>query len=79
MHSPRLQATTVDEIIWFATTSCIILGTVDGDVGAMMEDLKWFGFEWQVGPDCGGPFGPYNQSERLPLHRAAFERLRSAG
>ena len=27
-------------------------------VSAMMEDLRWFGFRWQEGPDCGGPFAP---------------------
>jgi glutamyl/glutaminyl-tRNA synthetase len=48
-------------------------------VAAMIEDLRWFGFEWQEGPDCGGPFGPYNQSERRDLYRAAFEKLRDAG
>ena len=31
----------------------------------MLEDLRWFGFEWSEGPDCGGAFGPYNQSERF--------------
>src|SRR6185503_6843941 len=46
-------------------------------VSAMFEDLKWFGFRWQEGPDCGGPFGPYSQSERLPLYRAAFEQLKA--
>ena len=44
-------------------------------VGAMIEDLKWFGFEWQEGPDCGGPFAPYNQSERMDVYRAALEKL----
>jgi glutamyl-tRNA synthetase len=44
-------------------------------VAAMIEDLKWFGFEWQEGPDIGGPFAPYNQSERGELYRAALERL----
>ena len=48
-------------------------------VDAMFEDLRWFGFEWEEGPDCGGPFGPYNQSERLSLYRPALERLRSDG
>ena len=48
-------------------------------VGAMMEDLKWFGFEWQEGPDCGGPFGPYLQSERRDVYVAALEKLRSGG
>lgn len=48
-------------------------------VSAMFEDLGWFGIGWQEGPDCGGPHAPYSQSERLPLYRAAFERLRANG
>jgi glutamyl-queuosine tRNA(Asp) synthetase len=48
-------------------------------VAAMIEDLKWFGFEWQEGPDCGGPFAPYNQSERMNCYRAALEQLRAGG
>src|SRR5215471_11507064 len=48
-------------------------------VCAFCEDLRWFGFEWQEGPDCGGPFGPYSQSERRALYRTALEQLRSAG
>jgi len=44
-------------------------------VEAMTEDLRWFGFRWQEGPDCGGPFGPYNQSERFDLYRAALGKL----
>jgi len=43
---------------------------------AMIEDLHWFGLEWSEGPDCGGPFAPYNQSERMPLYRAALEKMR---
>ncbi|GDY23108.1 glutamyl-Q tRNA(Asp) synthetase [Verrucomicrobiota bacterium] len=46
---------------------------------AMLEDLRWFGLAWQEGPDCGGAFGPYTQSERLPRYQAAFEQLRAAG
>ena len=48
-------------------------------VPAMIEDLRWFGFEWQEGPDCGGPFAPYNQSERMDFYRAALEKLRAGG
>ncbi|MGA9778523.1 MAG: tRNA glutamyl-Q(34) synthetase GluQRS [Limisphaerales bacterium] len=48
-------------------------------VDAMIEDLRWFGFDWQEGPDCGGPFAPYNQSERFHLYRAALEKLRADG
>ncbi len=48
-------------------------------VAAMVEDLRWFGFDWDEGPDCGGPHAPYSQSERLPRYIAAFELLRRAG
>jgi glutamyl-tRNA synthetase len=46
---------------------------------AMLEDLRWFGFDWQEGPDVGGPYAPYNQSQRRDHYLAAFERLRAAG
>ncbi len=46
-------------------------------VGAMLEDLRWFGFEWSEGPDVGGQFAPYNQSERMDFYRAALEKLRA--
>ena len=48
-------------------------------VTAFIEDLKWFGCEWDEGPDVGGPHAPYNQSERIEIYRAEFERLRAAG
>ncbi|MDB6027259.1 MAG: Glutamate--tRNA ligase [Verrucomicrobiales bacterium] len=48
-------------------------------VSAMIEDLHWFGFRWQEGPDCGGTFGPYTQSQRLELYRSRFELLRESG
>jgi len=31
---------------------------------AMLEDLRWLGIRWNEGPDCGGSYGPYEQSER---------------
>ncbi|HYV27218.1 MAG TPA: glutamate--tRNA ligase family protein, partial [Candidatus Eisenbacteria bacterium] len=46
---------------------------------AMMEDLRWFGFEWQEGPDCGGAFGPYAQGKRQEFYLAAWIKLRAAG
>lgn len=48
-------------------------------VRAMLEDLRWFGFEWQEGPDNGGKFAPYNQSERFSFYREALEKLRDGG
>jgi glutamyl-tRNA synthetase len=46
-------------------------------VAAMLDDLRWFGFDWSEGPDAGGPFAPYNQSERMDFYRAALETLRA--
>lgn len=45
----------------------------------ILEDLRWFGLDWDEGPDTGGPFGPYTQSERLDRYDAAFARLQQAG
>jgi len=47
-------------------------------VDAMLEDLRWLGLTWQEGPDVGGPYTPYSQSERRPLYRAALEKLHAA-
>lgn len=41
--------------------------------------LHWLGFEWDEGPDRGGPCGPYRQSERLPLYQQAAEKLVELG
>lgn len=46
---------------------------------AMLEDLRWLGIRWQEGPDLGGPYAPYVQSQRYALYRAAWERLRAGG
>jgi len=48
-------------------------------VEAMFSDLAWFGLEWAEGPDRGGPFGPYTQSERQQQYRQLFDRLRQTG
>jgi len=48
-------------------------------VTAMYEDLKWAGLAWQEGPDVGGPFAPYSQSERGDLYRAAWRKLLEMG
>ncbi len=44
---------------------------------AALHDLRWLGLEWQEGPDCGGPFAPYCQSERMKHYVSAFEQLRA--
>lgn len=44
-----------------------------------IEDLRWLGFDWDEGPDVGGPLGPYRQSERTALYRTAIDRLLAQG
>lgn len=46
---------------------------------AMIDDLRWLEIRWSEGPDCGGAFGPYLQSERRPHYREAWRRLREGG
>jgi len=46
---------------------------------AMMEDLRWLGIGWTEGPDCGGPYGSYSQSERRAHYLEAWRRLREGG
>ena len=45
----------------------------------LLEDLKWFGLDWDEGPDKGGPFAPYRQSERLENYRRHAIELIDAG
>jgi nondiscriminating glutamyl-tRNA synthetase len=45
----------------------------------LMEDLRWFGLDWDEGPDKGGPFGPYRQSERSAIYAQYTEKLIAHG
>jgi glutamyl-tRNA synthetase len=42
---------------------------------ACLEDLRWLGLTWHEGPDVGGAYGPYRQSERLDRYDAILEDL----
>ena len=44
-----------------------------------MEDLQWLGLTWDEGPGVGGAEGPYFQSERTALYRAALKKLEDMG
>jgi glutamyl/glutaminyl-tRNA synthetase len=46
---------------------------------ATLEDLRWLGIAWQEGPDVGGPYGPYSQSERSELYLNAWRKLLEGG
>lgn len=52
---------------------------IPGAEERLLEDLRWLGMDWDEGPDVGGPYGPYRQSERYPVFREALAKLRAAG
>ncbi len=43
------------------------------------DTLAWLGLDWDEGPDRGGPYGPYRQSERLDTYRPVAEQLLADG
>ncbi|HZQ23000.1 MAG TPA: glutamate--tRNA ligase [Terriglobales bacterium] len=45
----------------------------------LVADLKWMGIDWAEGPDVGGPYVPYRQSDRLDIYRHHAERLLDDG
>lgn len=45
----------------------------------IIEDLGWLGLEWDEGPEKGGPFGPYRQTERDSIYREHLDRLLESG
>jgi glutamyl-tRNA synthetase len=48
---------------------------VEGSEQGILDDLRWLGLDWDEGPDVGGPYGPYRQSERGASYREAVARL----
>src|SRR5688572_24011425 len=45
----------------------------------IMADLRWLGLDWDEGPDAGGPFAPYRQSERIADYQAVARDLVANG
>ncbi|KAG9149890.1 hypothetical protein Leryth_020255 [Lithospermum erythrorhizon] len=46
---------------------------------AVLRDLSWLGLSWDEGPDVGGDYGPYRQSERNALYKQFAEKLLQSG
>ncbi len=45
----------------------------------MLDGMRWLGLDWDEGPDVGGPYAPYFQSQRLPLYQKYAQQLVEAG
>ncbi|MBR1672474.1 MAG: glutamate--tRNA ligase [Fretibacterium sp.] len=69
------------------TGGCFILRIEDTDLvrstkeyeQTIMDGMTWLGLDWDEGPDKGGDYGPYRQSERLDLYRKYAEQLIGEG
>jgi glutamyl-tRNA synthetase len=53
--------------------------SVPDSLERILASLQWLGVDWDEGPDIGGPYGPYVQSERLPRYAEATARLVAQG
>jgi glutamyl-tRNA synthetase len=46
---------------------------------AALEELRWLGIRWQEGPELGGPYAPYEQSQRRAIYLEAWRKLVRGG
>ena len=53
--------------------------STDENIGIIVRALRWLGLDWDEGPEVGGPYGPYRQTERFDTYAAALERLKERG
>lgn len=52
---------------------------VEGGTDNIKESLRWLGLNWDEGPDIGGPYGPYIQSQRLDIYQKFAQELVDKG
>jgi glutamyl-tRNA synthetase len=53
--------------------------SVEGSLENILESLRWLGMDWDEGPEIGGNYGPYVQSQRLNLYQNAAQKLVESG
>lgn len=53
--------------------------STDENTRVILRAMRWLGLGWDEGPEAGGAYGPYRQTECLPLYRAAAEKLVAEG
>ncbi|KAK4174819.1 putative mitochondrial glutamyl-tRNA synthetase, partial [Triangularia setosa] len=87
LHLGSLRTALFNYLLARATGGQFVLRIEDTDQSRLVpdaesklyEDLKWAGLSWDEGPDVKGPFGPYRQSERLPLYHEHAAELVADG
>ena len=56
-----------------------ILRNKEEGIQIIIDGMKWCGLTWDEGPDVGGPYGPYCQSQRLDRYKQVAEQLEKSG
>ncbi|MDZ4654319.1 MAG: glutamate--tRNA ligase [Coriobacteriia bacterium] len=87
LHLGSARTALFNRLFADATGGALVLRIEDTDVmrneetseDAILEGLRWLGITWDEGPDVGGSFGPYRQSERAAIYASALDRLRASG
>jgi glutamyl-tRNA synthetase len=83
MHLGNARTALFNVLLARARGGRFILRVEDTDLARTREsfleslytDLRWLDLHWDEGPDCGGPHGPYRQSERAAIYAYYFQRL----
>ena len=52
---------------------------VESALAPILHGFRWLGLDWDEGPEVGGPYAPYYQSQRLDSYQAAVKRLLASG
>lgn len=87
LHLGSLRTALYNYLLAQATGGQFIIRLEDTDQARLVsdaeqvlyDDLRWAGLHWDEGPDKGGPFGPYKQSERLDLYTEHANSLLESG
>lgn len=53
--------------------------STDENTQIILRAMRWLGLDWDEGPEVGGDFGPYAQTERLDMYKEAAQKLWDAG
>ncbi|MFW6364979.1 MAG: glutamate--tRNA ligase [Spirochaetota bacterium] len=87
LHIGNARTAVINHILSQKENATLVLRIEDTDLErssaqseeSIREDLRWLGIEWQEGPDTGGAYGPYRQSERFDIYRTYTDRLLEDG
>lgn len=87
LHIGNARTAVINYLVSKKNNSPLVLRVEDTDLErstkeseiSIMDDLKWLGIEWTEGPDLGGEFGPYRQSERFDIYKKYTEKLIAEG